>query len=74
MKPNYSSFKLGGVQVRGKNAAILQSTFLAFRLFVNMFKFLWHVSAIILWFIFLSLKWYVDFLIGFYKGTEIKEN
>ena len=73
MKPNYSSFKLGGVQVRGKNAAILQLTFLAFSLFVNMFKFLWHVSTTLLWFIFLSLKWIVDFLIGFYKGYKTKE-
>ena len=72
MKPNYSSFKLGGVQVRGKNAAILQLIFLAFSLFVNIFKFLWYISTTILWFIFLSLKWIVDFLIGFYKGYNTK--
>jgi hypothetical protein len=70
MKPNYSSFKLGGVQVRGKNAAILQLIFLAFSLFVNIFKFLWFISTTILWFVFLSLKWVVDFLIGFYKGYK----
>ncbi|WP_028872935.1 hypothetical protein [Psychroserpens burtonensis] len=74
MKPNYSSFKLGGIQVRGKNAAVLQLLFLALHLIVNIFKFLWHVSITLLWFIFLSLKWFVDFLIGFYKGTKIKEN
>lgn len=72
MKPNYSSFKLGGVQVRGKNAAALQLIFLTFSLLVNVFKFLWFISTTILWFIFLSLKWFVDFFIGFYRGY--KEN
>ena len=50
MKPNYSSFKLGGIRVRGKNAAILQSTFLAFRFlyiclnFYGMFQPLYYGS------------------------------
>jgi hypothetical protein len=74
MKPNYSSFKVGGVQVRGKNAATLQLIFLATSLLVNIFKFLWYISINILWFLFLSLKWIVDFLIGFYKGYKAKEN
>jgi hypothetical protein len=72
LKPNYSSFKLGGVQVRGKNAATLQLIFLATSLLINLFKFLWYISTTILWFVFLTLKWLVDFFIGFYRGY--KEN
>lgn len=67
-KPNYSSFKLAGVQLRGKNAATLQLIFLALSLFVNIFKFLWRISMAVLWFMFLAIKWLVDFLIGFYRG------
>jgi hypothetical protein len=72
LKPNYSSFKLAGVQVRGKNAATLQLIFLGFSLLVNVFKFLWYVSTTTLWFIFLFLKWITDFFIGFYKGYNTK--
>ena len=74
LKPNYSSFKLGGVQVRGKNAATLQIIFLVTGLLINIFKFVWHTSITLLWFAFLSLKWIVDFFIGFYKGYKAIEN
>jgi len=67
-KPNYSSFKLGGVQVRGKNAVIFSIIYLLFSLFINSIKLFWHLSVSILWFTFLSLKWFFDFIIGFYKG------
>jgi hypothetical protein len=68
LKPNYSSFKLGGVQVRGKNAATLQLIFMVISLIINVFKFLWYISISILWFAFLAVKWVVDFIVGFYKG------
>ena len=67
-KPNYSSFKLGGVQVRGKNAATFQMIYMLVILFVNFIKFFWYTSISILWFGFLSIKWIVDFTIGFFKG------
>jgi len=67
-KPNYSSFKLGGEQLRGENAATLQLLFLALSLFINIFKFLWRISMAVVWFIVLAIKWLVDFLIGFYRG------
>ena len=35
LKPNYSSFKLGGVQVRGKNDATFQMIYMVIILFVN---------------------------------------
>ena len=68
LKPNYSSFKLGGVQVRGKNAATFQLIYMLIILLVNLFKLFWHIFISILWFVFLTLKWIVDFTIGFFKG------
>jgi len=68
LKPNYSSFKLGGVQVRGKNAATFQMIYMLVILLVNFIKVFWYTSISILWFGFLTLKWIVDFTIGFFKG------
>jgi hypothetical protein len=67
-KPNYSSFKLGGVQLRGKNAATFQLIYMLVILFVNFIKLFWHIFTSILWFSFLSIKWVVDFITGFFKG------
>jgi hypothetical protein len=69
-KPNYSSFKLGGIQVRGKNAATLQLLYMLVILCVNCIKIFWHVSIAIFWFVFLLLKWMVAFSIGFFKGFK----
>jgi len=71
LKPNYSSFKLGGVQVRGKNAATFQLIYMLVILCVNLFKLFWHIFTSILWFLFLTLKWIVDFTIGFLKGLKV---
>ena len=67
-KPNYSSFKMGGVQVRGKNAATFQLIYMLAILLINFIKVFWHIFISILWFLFLTLKWIVDFTIGFFKG------
>jgi hypothetical protein len=67
-KPNYSSFKLGCIQLRGKNAATLQLIYVSFWLLSNLFKLLWRVSSALIWLLFLTLKWLMDFIIGFYKG------
>ena len=70
LKPNYSSFKLGGVQVRGKNAATFQMIYMVIILFVNFIKVFWYTTISILWFGFLSIKWIVDFITGFIKGVR----
>ena len=67
-KPNYSSFKLGGVLLREKNAAAFQMIYMLVILFVNFIKVFWHIFISILWFVFLTIKWIVDFTIGFFKG------
>ena len=69
-KPNYSSFKLGGIQVRGKNAATLQLLYMLVILCVNCIKIFWHIAISIFWFGFLILKWFVDFSMGFLKGFK----
>jgi hypothetical protein len=56
LKPNYSSFKLGGIQVRGKNATTFQMIYILVILFVNFIKFFWYISISILWFVFYSLS------------------
>lgn len=67
-KPKYSSFKVAGVQVRGKNAVILSVIYLLLSLFINSIKLFWHVLVSILWFSFLFVKWFFDFIVGFYRG------
>jgi hypothetical protein len=69
-KPNYSSFKLAGVQVRGKNAAALQLIGIVWSLVATVFKLLWHIGVAALWLVFLTIKWVVDFVIGFYNGYK----
>lgn len=69
-KPNYSSFKLAGVQIRGKNAATFQMIYMLFILCINFIKFILHLSTSILWIAFLSIKWFIDFIIGFVKGVK----
>ena len=69
-KPNYSSFKLGGVQVRGKNAATFQIIYMVLILITNSIKVLWHLSISFFWLGFLVIKWLVDFSIGFVKGFK----
>jgi len=71
LKPNYSSFKLGGIQVRGKNAATFQMIYILVILFVNLIKVFWYAAIYILWFGLLTLKWVVDFTIGFFKGVRL---
>ncbi len=70
LKPNYSSFKLAGVQVRGENAATLQLIFMIFTFLVNLVKLIWHIAIKIFWLFFLMIKWVADFIIGFYKGYK----
>jgi len=69
-KPNYSSFKFSGIQVRGKNAAMFQLLYILVILCVNTIKIFWHISIAIFWFGFLILKWLVAFSIGFFKGFK----
>ena len=72
-KPNYSSFKLGGVQVRGKNAATFQLIYMVVIICANLLKLSWHLLVSVSWFVFLIVKWIIDFSIGFVKGFRAKK-
>lgn len=72
-RPNYSSFKLGGVQIRGKNAATLQLIFMLSQLVFGLLQLVWHLTVNLLWLVFLTIKWFIDFMVGFYKGFRSKD-
>jgi hypothetical protein len=72
-KPNYSSFKIGGVQVRGKNAATLQLIFMLSQLVFGLLQLVWHLTVNLLWLVVLAIKWFIDFVVGFYKGFQNEE-
>jgi len=61
LKPNYSSAKIGGVQVRGKNALIIQAIYAIFQL-----------SSIIITTIFNLLLWVVKILFKVFSFLRIK--
>ena len=69
-KPNYSSFNIGGIQVRGKNAGAFQMIYIISILFINSIKIIWHIIISIFWFGFLILKWLLDFSIGFFRAFK----
>ncbi len=72
-KPNYSSFKLGGVQLRGKKAANLHMIYFLIMLSVNLIKLAWHLMISLFWFSYAAIRWLIDFSVGFYKAFTEKE-
>ncbi|WP_213523824.1 hypothetical protein [Nonlabens sp.] len=73
IKPNYSSFKLAGVQLRGKNAILLHVAYLIVIISINSVHLLWQIGRYLLWLVFLTTKWFFDFLIGCYNGMKNKD-
>ncbi|PTM03453.1 MAG: hypothetical protein DA405_10415 [Bacteroidetes bacterium] len=70
LKPNYSSFKIGGIQLRGKKAANLQMIYFFIMLTINIFKLTWHFVLTLFWLVTLALRWLFDFTVGFYKVMQ----
>lgn len=60
LKPRYSSFKLAGVQVRGKNAATLQAVVMALIALVNIVKFGAMFAVWLAWLVVTVTLWVVD--------------
>lgn len=69
-KPNYSSFKMGGIQIRGKNAATLQLIYMIVVACVNMIKLMWHLTIATIWISYLLIRWGIDFTSGFVRGIK----
>ena len=68
LKPQYSSFKFAGVQVRGKKAAQLQLIFMTIMVAVWLLTFGLRLAVFLLWLVFLPVMFLWDFLKGFVRG------
>lgn len=68
LKPQYSSFKFAGVQLRGKKAAQLQLIFMTIMVAVWLVTFGFRIGAFLLWLIFLPVMVFWDVIVGFVRG------
>lgn len=68
LKPQYSSFKLAGVQLRGRKAAQLQLIFMAVMLAVWLVMFGFRLAVFLLWLVFLPIMVLWDAVVGFVRG------
>lgn len=85
LKPRYSSFKFGGVQIRGKNAAVAQLIFMGIALAGILFVFavqtaFWlfmlalQVTYALLWLGVLVLIFIKDIIVGMIRGEQGDKN
>lgn len=70
LKPQYSSFKLAGVQFRGKKAAQLQLIYIVFTLALLLILASLRLLIFLLWFVLLPVLFVWDFVIGFVRGVR----
>jgi len=68
LKPQYSSFKLGGVQVRGKKAAQIQLVYMGIMAAVFLAVFGVKLLVFLLWVLWLLVAFVIDLLVGFFRG------
>lgn len=73
IKPNYSSFRFAGIQIRGKKASQLQLFYLVTVLVINLTIAFINLVVLALWVTFLAIKWLIDFSVGFAKEIQQKE-
>jgi hypothetical protein len=70
LKPQYSSFKLGGVQLRGKKAAQIQLIYMSIMAAEFLAVFGVKLLVFILWMLWLPFAFVIDFLVGFSRGIS----
>ena len=68
LKPQYSSFKFAGVQLRGKKAAQLQLIFMAVMLAVWLVTLGFRLAVFLIWLVFLPVMALWDMAVGFVRG------
>ncbi len=68
LKPQYSSFKLAGVQLRGKKAAQLQLIFMTIMAAVALIAFGWRLLVFLIWLASLPVLFLWDLFVGFIRG------
>lgn len=69
LKPQYSSFKLAGVQVRGKKAAQLQLIFIAFTAAAASIAFGFRLTVVLIWLATLPIVFLWGVIAGFVRGV-----
>lgn len=70
LKPQYSSFKIAGVQLRGKKAAQLQLIYMLITASVFAVTFGVRLIAFVLWLLALPFLFTWDFAVGFVNGAK----
>jgi hypothetical protein len=70
LKPQYSSFKLAGVQLRGKKAAQLQLIYMLIMAAAVLAVFGARLLVFALWLVALPFLFLWDLLVGFVKGAR----
>lgn len=68
IKPQYSSFKIAGVQMRGKKAAQLQLIYMAIMVAMFVMIFAFKLLVFLLWALWLPMALMFDLMTGFVRG------
>ena len=69
LKPQYSSFKFAGVQLRGKKAAQLHVIYMLLIAAVVLLAFMARAAIYLLWLVALPILFVWDLLVGFVQGV-----
>ena len=70
LKPQYSSFKLGGIQLRGRKAAELQMIYMLIMAAVFAVIFGAKLIIFLLWLLALPILFIWDLVVGFLRGAR----
>ena len=73
IKPQYSSFKIAGVQLRGKKAAQIQLVYMSIMAGVFLAVFGVRLLVFLAWMLWLPFAFVIDFLVGFFRGISSSE-
>lgn len=74
IKPQYSSFKIAGVQMRGKKAAQLQLLYMSVMAAVFLTVFGVRLIVFVAWILWLPVIFMIDFMVGFVRGVTGRTN
>ena len=70
LKPQYSSFKLAGIQLRGRKAAELQMIYMLFMTVVFAVIFGVKLFVFLAWLLSLPVLFILDLIVGFVQGVR----
>ena len=70
LKPQHSSFKIAGVQLRGKKAAQIQLIYMSIMAAVFLAVFAIKMLVFLVWMLWIPLAFVIDFLVGFVRGVS----